>query len=150
MAEWPTGFGKTLGSLPLSPPTVVSEADSLVEVARLMADRQVSCALLSESPLRVVTERDLALAWAGGSSPDDAVATIATDHPYWAPASATPADAGAMMISLGIRHLVVLDAAELALGIISMAELFAVLVQDHEPMALYASFATIVHRARPS
>jgi len=147
MTQWPTaGFAKTLGSLPLDPPTVVSEADSLRTVALFMAHHQVSCALLGEAPLRVVTEHDLARAWTTSCSPDDKVATIATRHPYWAPASTTAAAAGAMMINLGIRHLIVLDVADLPLGIISMAKLFAILVQDQEPRALYASFTEVLER----
>jgi CBS domain-containing protein len=147
MTQWPTaGFARRLGGLPLDPPTVVSETDSLRTVALFMADHQVSCALLREPPLRVVTEHDLAQAWRTGCSPDDKVATIATRHPYWAPASTTPAAAGAMMINLGIRHLIVLDVADLPLGIISMAKLFAILVQDQEPRALYASFTEVLER----
>jgi CBS domain-containing protein len=145
MTQWPTaGFGMTLGSLPLDPPIVVSEADSLTLVALLMAKRHVSCALLKERPLRVVTEHDLVRAWATGSNPDDNVATIATSHPYWAPAITTPAAAGAMMINLGIRHLVVLDVADIPLGIISMPRLFAYLVFEQHPTTLYASFAEVL------
>jgi signal-transduction protein with cAMP-binding, CBS, and nucleotidyltransferase domain len=147
MAEWLTaGFGETLENLPLDPPTVVSQADTLAEVALLLAERHVSSALLKESPLRIVTERDLARAWASRCSADDEVATIATSHPYWVPASMTPAEAGAMMISLGIRHLVVLDVADFPLGIISMAQLFTVLVQDEESRALHANVAAVLIR----
>ena len=48
------------------------------------------------------------------------------------------------MVSLGIRHLVVLDITERPSGVVSMAELFDVLVRSQEPMALYAKFADIM------
>jgi CBS domain-containing protein len=58
--------------------------------------------------------------------------------------STTPEAAGAMMINLGIRHLVVLDVADLPVGIISMARLFAILIQEQDPRALYASFTEVL------
>ena len=48
------------------------------------------------------------------------------------------------MVSLGIRHLVVLDISDRPSGVVSMAELFDVLVRSQEPMALYAKFADIM------
>ena len=50
-------------------------------------------------------------------------------------------------MSLGIRHLVVLDISERPSGVVSMAELFDVLVRSQEPMALYAKFADIMLRS---
>jgi hypothetical protein len=52
------------------------------------------------------------------------------------------------MVSLGIRHLVVLDIADRPSGVVSMAELFDVLVRSQEPMALYAKFADIMLHSR--
>jgi hypothetical protein len=48
------------------------------------------------------------------------------------------------MVSLEIRHLVVLDISDRPSGVVSMAELFDVLVRSQEPMALYAKFADIM------
>jgi hypothetical protein len=77
------GLGATLGSLDLGTLTVVSESDSLERVARTFLDRGTSCAVLDEAPLRVVTERDLAAAWAQGRAPEDDVALISSENPYW-------------------------------------------------------------------
>jgi CBS domain-containing protein len=138
------GLDATLGGLHLRPPTFVAATDSLASVAASMAADGVSCAILEEPPLRVVTEFDLIQGLARGLGPEDEVAAVATEHPKWAPPSASVAEAAALMVSLGIRHLVVLDLTERPSGIVSMAELFDVLVRSQEPMALYAKFADIM------
>ena len=86
-------------------------------------------------------------ALARGLRPEDEVAAVASEHPNWAPPSASVAEAAALMVSLGIRHLVVLDISERPSGVVSMAELFDVLVRSQEPMALYAKFADIMLRS---
>jgi signal-transduction protein with cAMP-binding, CBS, and nucleotidyltransferase domain len=147
MTHWPAaGLGASLDTLPLDRTTVVSEADTLVEVAQLMSCPNVSCVLIREPPLRIVTEYDLVRAWAIGCSADDEVAKIATSHPYWIPVSTTPAAAAAAMINLGIQHLVVLDVSNVPLGVISMPTLFSALVQGQEPALLYTSLATVLVR----
>jgi CBS domain-containing protein len=135
------GLDATLGAMHLRPPTVVSADDTLSQVASAMERDGVSCAILEEQPLRVVTEFDLTRALAQGLGPEDSVAAIASAHPRWAPPSASVAEAAALMVSLGIRHLVVLDRPS---GLVSMAELFGVIVRSQEPMALYAKFADIM------
>ena len=141
------GLEATLGGMHLRPPTVVSTTDTLADVAAAMVNDGVSCAILEEGPLRVVTEFDLVRAYARGLRPEDEVATVASEHPNWAPPSASVAEAAALMVSLGIRHLVVLDISERPSGVVSMAELFDVLVRSQEPMALYAKFADIMLRS---
>jgi len=134
----------TLGAMHLGPLATVSESEPIAAVAALFRSELVSCAVLVESPLRVVTEYDLAMAWAEGREAQDAVGDIATSHPCWAPISASVAETAALMVSLGIRHLVVLDISDKPIGIVSMPELFSVLVRAQEPMALYASFADLM------
>ncbi len=141
------GLDATLGGMHLRPPTVVSATNTLAEVASAMANGGVSCVILEEQPLRVVTEFDLVRAFARGLRPEDEVAAIASEHPNWAPPSASLAEAAALMVSLEIRHLVVLDISERPSGVVSMAELFDVLVRSQEPMALYAKFADIMLRS---
>ena len=133
-----------LGELPLRPLAVVSESDGVASVARTMLDRRVSCAVLAERPLRVVTEHDLARAWALERTGDDEIAAVATSHPYWAAASTTVAEAAAMMVHLGVRHLVVVDDADRPIGVVTMTELFSVLVQSREPAQLYRGFAAVL------
>ena len=138
------GLDATLGAMHLRPPTVVSADDTMAQVASAMVRDGVSCAILEEQPLRVVTELDLARGLAEGLGPEDAVSAIASAHPSWAPPSASVAEAAALMVSLGIRHLVVLDISDRPSGLVSMAELFDVIVRSQEPMALYAKFADIM------
>ncbi len=138
------GLDATLGGLHLQPPTVVSADDPLSSVAAAMVAGGVSCAILAEPPLRVITELDLTRALARGLGPGEPVASIASEHPNWAPPSANVAEAAALMVSLGIRHLVVLDPSDRPSGVVSMSQLFDVLVRTQEPMALYAKFADIM------
>jgi len=106
------GLDATLGGMHLRPPTIVSASDTVAIVAAALVRDGVSCAILEESPLRVVTEFDLVRGLARGSRPEDEIATVASEHPNWAPPSASVAEAAALMVSLGIRHLVVLDTTE--------------------------------------
>ena len=138
------GLDATLGAMHLRPPTFVSASDTLATVAAAMVRDGVSCAILEEPPLRVVTELDLVRGLAQGLPPEDEIASVASGHPNWAPPSASVAEAAALMVSLGIRHLVVLDITDRPSGVVSMAELFDVLVRSQEPMALYAKFADIM------
>jgi CBS domain-containing protein len=142
------GLDATLGGLHLRPPTFVHATDSLAAVATTMVRDEVSCAIVEESPLRVVTEFDIVKGLSEGHRPEDEVGTVASEHPNWAPPSASVAEAAALMVSLGIHHLVVIDPSERPSGLVSMAELFDVLVRSQEPMALYAKFADIMLRSR--
>ena len=63
------GLDATLGAMHLRPPTVVSADDTLAQVASAMVRDGVSCAILEEQPLRVVTEFDLARSLAEGLGP---------------------------------------------------------------------------------
>jgi signal-transduction protein with cAMP-binding, CBS, and nucleotidyltransferase domain len=130
----------------LHPLTVVSESDSLEFVATTFLSRGNSCAVLDEQPLRVVTERDLVAAWAQGRSAQDNVGLISSDNPYWATVETTVAEAAAFMMRVGIRHLVVLDVDGRPIGVVSMIELFSILVHSQEPMAIHASFASFMTR----
>lgn len=141
-----TSLTTTLGTLDLSPLTWVSESDSLKFVAEVFLEQGTSCVVLSEAPLRIVTERDAAMAWAQNRSPADDVALIASENPYWASLETTVAEAAVIMLRLGIRHLVVLDHDGRPAGGVSMIELFSILVHSLEPSALYASFASFLTR----
>jgi len=137
-------YSPTLEILHLGTLTVVSESDSLSVVAKAFLNTRTSCAVLREPPLRVVTERDLVGAWADGRSADEQIGLISSTHPCWIPATASVVEAAAQMINLGVRHLVVLDITGRPTGIISMVELFSSLVHNQEPLALYASFDTLM------
>ena len=140
----PDSLVTTLGTLHAGGLTIVSESESLGVVARIFLDAATSCVVLDEPPLRVVTERDLVGAWAQGRSVHDQIGSVATVNPYWAPVTASVSEAAALMVRLGIRHLVVVDIAGRPIGVVSMAELFSVLVHSQEHMALYAGFVDLM------
>jgi signal-transduction protein with cAMP-binding, CBS, and nucleotidyltransferase domain len=140
------GVGTPLGRLALPEVTIVSESDSLATVAAAFERDGSSCALLAEGPLRVVTERDMTLAWAQNRLADDPCASVATEHPYWVASTTSVGQAAPMMLDLGIRHLIVVDSGGVPCAVVSMPELLAILVQAQEPSALYASFAAVLLR----
>jgi signal-transduction protein with cAMP-binding, CBS, and nucleotidyltransferase domain len=96
------------------------------------------------APLRIITERDLAHAWAHEHQGETLVGTIASGSPVWAATDTTLAVGAAMMIEYGVRHLVILDPRHAPCGIISMRDLFVVLLDSHEPATVFASFATVL------
>lgn len=134
------GLGNTIGELPLRPLVCVSQDATLSEAARTLRGARVSCALLAEPPLRILTERDLAHAWATstGATP------IASGSPVWAAFDTSIAVGTAMMMEHGVRHLVILDQHHAVCGIVSMRDLFVVLLDSHEPATVFASFATVL------
>jgi signal-transduction protein with cAMP-binding, CBS, and nucleotidyltransferase domain len=121
----------------------VSESDSLAAVAHALLDSGASCAVLAEPPLRIVTERDLAAAWANGRSGTDKIAHIAGRHVGWAPMDATVLQAATLMVNVGMRHLVVLDA-DRPVGLVSMIEVFSALRPRDGPATGYAEYAAVV------
>jgi predicted transcriptional regulator len=86
-------------------------------------------------------------AWAIEVDRDEAVRSVATEHPFWVPAHASLAETAAAMVNFDVRHLVVIDAHDRPLGVVSMADLFGVLMQSDEPSTMYASFAALLVRA---
>jgi predicted transcriptional regulator len=138
------GLGNTIGEIQHHPLVSVSQDATLTEAARTLKDAHVSCALLAEPPLRILTERDLAQAWAHRHQGDTLVGTIATASPVWAAVDTSIAVGTAMMIEHGVRHLVILDRHDAPCGIVSMRDLFVVLVDSHEPATVFASFATVL------
>ncbi len=125
----------------------VPEEMSLAGVAAVLSDAGTSCAVVEEPPLRIVTERDLARAWAHGHTSETAVTEIATGAPVWATTETAVVAAGALMIDGGIRHLIVVDPGGLAVGIVSIRDLFEVLLRSHEPSAIIAGFAAVLMRS---
>jgi signal-transduction protein with cAMP-binding, CBS, and nucleotidyltransferase domain len=145
----PDGNTGTLEELEVRPLTWVSESDTLATVARALLDSGASCAVLTEPPLRIVTERDLVGAWANGRSGTDEIARIAGTHERWASRDATVLDAATLMVNLGIRHLVVVDTGR-PVGVVSMVEVFSSLLPRDEPENGYAEYAAVVlHSTTP-
>lgn len=136
-----------LSDLSFREPISVPEDATLAEVAWVLIDADISCVVLVEPPLRVVTERDLARAWVNRYPAETPISAIAIGSPLWATPDTHIAIAAAMMIEHGVRHLVIVNESTAASGIVSMRDLFKVLLRSHEPATVFAQFATIMLRS---
>jgi signal-transduction protein with cAMP-binding, CBS, and nucleotidyltransferase domain len=107
----------------------VGSTHTLREAARMMAERGVGAALVSEDDTPVpsiVTERDVLLSVGRGEDPDrERVAEHMSDSVIAASPDWSLERAAAEMSRRGIRHLVVYDGPELA-GILSMRDIVRV------------------------
>jgi CBS domain-containing protein len=145
----PAQLASRLADVAGRPLVCVHESAGLAEVARVLRDEDVSCAVVLEDPLRVVTERDLARAWGDGLDADTPVSAVATTAPVWATGDTHTAVGAAIMIQQGVRHLVLVDPSGKAVSVVSMRELFDVLLNAQEPAAVFACFATVLMEGRP-
>ena len=119
---------RELGTLPLRDVVRVPAGASLRETAERLRKADVSSALVGDSQRDIVTERDLTHALAEGHGPDDPVEAIEERTPIWAVTSSHVIDAAEMMLRHEIRHLIVLRPDGRAAGVISMREIFSLLV----------------------
>jgi CBS domain-containing protein len=120
-----------IGQLSLRKLVTVPSGASLREVASRLERADVSSALVDTHglPREFVSERDLARGLAKGRGPDDPVETVATRGPVWATTTTTLGEAADMMVRHEIRHLVVLAADGEAVGVLSMRDVFPVLLR---------------------
>ena len=121
--------GLALGDLDLQPPLRVARDATLRAVAGAMEDAGISCVLVGTSPPWVVTEHDLAGALAAGMQADATVDQVATRTPVWATPTSTLLDALGMMVTHGIRHLLVISAAGEPEGILGLPEATRLLLE---------------------
>ncbi|HUZ19348.1 MAG TPA: CBS domain-containing protein [Acidimicrobiales bacterium] len=127
------GPDSPVGRLHLLPPVHVAPETSLVEVARLLREHGVSLAVVDLSEPAVVTERDLVGALAGGRSTTGSAGELATRHPVMVAASMPLAEAVAVMLDHGIRHLLVCDEAGRPIGTFSSREGMRILLRQVDP-----------------
>ena len=126
----PPGPGSlAIGDLDLQPPLRVARDATLRAVAGAMEDAGISCVLVGTSPPWVVTEHDLAGALAAGMPADATVDQVATRTPVWATPTSTLLDALGMMVTHGIRHLLVISAAGEPEGILGLPEATRLLLE---------------------
>ena len=107
---------------------------TLREAASLLRQMNVSSALVGDSHRDIVTERDLTRALAEGRGPDDVVENIVEGTPVWASTTSYVVDAAEMMLHHGIRHLIVIGVDGRAAGVVSMRDIFALLL-PHDGLA---------------
>ena len=109
--------------------TVPADA-TLADAVATMEEAGVS-ALLVEPALGIITERDIARALGHDAPTTTTVACVATLHPVVVPGSMPVLEACAVMLNEQVRHLVV-DIGD-AVGIVSLRDLAAVLLQSADP-----------------
>lgn len=119
-----------IGQLVVHEPVVVPSTYSLRETARAMRKSDVSSALVSGMNA-IVTERDLAVALAEGLDGSEAVSSIACAHPVVVEGHTPIAEAAAVMLNRGVRHLIVHVGDDV--GVVSQRDVMAVLLQALEP-----------------
>jgi CBS domain-containing protein len=111
----------------------VGPTHTLREAARMMAEKGIGAALVSEddSPVpSIVTERDILLSVGRGEDPDrERVAEHMSDSVISASPDWSLERAAAEMSRRGIRHLVVYEGPELV-GILSMRDIVRVWTSD--------------------
>ena len=107
----------------------VGPTHTLREAARMMTEKQIGAALVSddETPVpRILTERDVLISLGNGEDPDrERVADHMSDSVIAASPDWSLERAAAEMSRRGIRHLVVYDGPELV-GVLSMRDIVRV------------------------
>jgi CBS domain-containing protein len=110
--------------------TSVAPDSSLADVARRMRldDRDSVAVMADERLLGIITERDLVRAIADGVDPQQARADVfMSADPATVTADEDVSVVAVKMMTLGIRHLPVVDAKGSPIGLISARDLVAVL-----------------------
>jgi CBS domain-containing protein len=104
----------------------IGPAHTLREAARLMSERRVGAAVVTDpehSGVGILTERDILDSLGAGQDPDTELAAAhRTADVVFASPDWTLEQAASTMIRAGFRHLVVLDGSEVA-GLLSMRDI---------------------------
>lgn len=129
-----TDISPMIGDITIDKPLRVSGGAVLREVAGIMEDVGVTCALVGEGSSHLVTDHDLAGALAAGLGADAPIDQVATKTPVWATTSSTLADAVTMMLNHKIRHLLVLAPTGQAHGVLSLSTATRLLLDASAPL----------------
>lgn len=111
-----------IGDLPLRQTAWVAPGATVRAAAQLMRQQHVSSLVVRTEPPSLVTERDLVRALAELGDPATPVWAVATRSPVWAPPTLTLPHAGAIMVRLGLRHLVVVGQSGEPVGVLSIRD----------------------------
>jgi predicted transcriptional regulator len=97
-------------------------------VATRLRLADVSFALVGAEARALITERDITKAMADGADPDSPASPYVGRTPVWVITSSRVSDVIRLMGHDEVRHLIVLDAEGVAVGVVSMREIIAVLL----------------------
>jgi CBS domain-containing protein len=127
-----------IADLSLRPIVTIGPDEALRTAAQVMRTSNVSALVVNQpdTPVSILTERDLARAVAAGVDPATPVATMASPRPFTVPTDATAIDAATRMLCDGVRHLVVTHDNH-AIGIVSIRDLLGALIQTLSPDAAH-------------
>lgn len=131
-----------VANLLVRPAVTIGDSYTLREAAQLMREASVS-ALVVGGGAGIITERDLARAVGEGRSLEDPVATVMTCHPLVVRADSTVIEAAGVMLNEDVRHLLV-ALEDGRLGVLSIRELLAVLLQAVDPHVWLASLRVAI------
>lgn len=120
------------------PAVRVHSDDSLAIAGRVMRSHNVSAALVGAGHRAIVTERDITRAVAEDHLPDAPVSEVATPLPVTVSGEMTVVAAAAVMLNQEVRHLVV-ESPDGTVGIVSIRDVMAVLLQSTHPELWLAS-----------
>ena len=128
-----------LWDLDLWPAIRVPKETPIREVAGVMRRADVSTVLVGEDGSSIISERDLVEALAEGRDLEGPIGEVAQREPFWVPANLQLAEAAALMVGFGVRHLVV-RASDGSATVLSMRDAFGILVRHTDPVGWLASF----------
>jgi CBS domain-containing protein len=139
-------FGKLgpdtpISKLDLRPPVREDRQATIRQVAARMRAEDVSSVVIDTEPPSIVTERDLTRALAEAIDPSEPAMRVATRAPVWVPPSITVVHAAATMVQVGMRHMLVLATTGEPVGVLSMRDLFEILLRSYDAGAWLVDFA---------
>jgi CBS domain-containing protein len=125
--------------LGLRPAVAIAPDAPIDQAARIMRAHDISALVVGEPDglVSIVTERDLTRALADARSADTQVAVIASAEPLTVPPDATVMDVATLMLREGVRHLVVAGDDRHVVGVVSMRDALAALVQTVTPDTVF-------------
>ncbi len=94
-----------------------------------MRSEDVSSVVIDTDPPSIITERDLARAVAESIGPSEPAMRVASRAPIWIPPTTTVVHAAANMVQAGMRHMLVMAASGEPVGVLSMRDVFEVLLR---------------------
>ena len=131
-----------ISKLRLRPAIRDGRAATIREVAVRMRAEDVSSIVIDTEPPSIVTERDLTRALAEGLDPSEPAMRVATRAPVWVPPTITVVHAAATMVQVGMRHMLVLNVDGEPVGVLSMRDVFEVLLRSVDGGGWLVDFAT--------
>jgi CBS domain-containing protein len=130
-----------ISKLHLRSPVREGRHATIREVASRMRAEDVSSVVIDTEPPSIITERDLTRALADEIDPSEPAMRVATRAPVWVPPTITIVHAAARMVQEGMRHMLVIDSTGEPVGVLSMCDLFEVLVRSVDGGGWLVDFA---------